>query len=323
MHIEVGDFHPELQHQVPRLRRMAKLMRVPGVIRIIDWLRRREGGSDVAGLDCSTVNIPSSLDNYSIRTRIYRPPNVSEPLPCLVYFHGGGYIMGVPEGSAELIELFIQTRPCVVVAPDYRKAHQKPFPGGFQDCYNAMIWARDNADALGCSDKIIIGGHSAGGGLTAAVALKARDTSDVDVAFQMPFYPMIDDTQPTDPQRDIDPPVWDTALNAIGWGAYLSELKGRGESPSAYAAPARAESLAGLPPTITYVGDKDPFFWETEAYVEGLRTAGVDVAHTVYEGCYHAFEYIGDGGAIGAQARAFTFENFGLFYDRYVTGTST
>ena len=323
MHIEVGDFHPELQHQVPRLRRMAKLMRVPGVIRIIDWLRRREAGSDVAGLDCSTVNIPSSLDNYSIRTRIYRPPNVAEPLPCLIYFHGGGYIMGVPEGSAELIKLFIQTRPCVVVTPDYRKAHQKPFPGGFQDCYDAMIWARDNADALGCSDKIMIGGHSAGGGLTAAVALKTRDTGDVDIAFQMPFYPMIDDTQPTDPQRDIDPPVWDTALNAIGWGAYLRDVRRSGETPSAYAAPARAESLVGLPPTITYVGDKDPFYWETEAYVEGLRAAGIDVTHTVYEGCYHAFEYIGDGGAIGAEARAFTCENFGLFYDRYVTGTST
>ena len=231
--------------------------------------------------------------------------------------------MGVPEGSAELIKLFIQTRPCVVVAPDYRKAHQKPFPGGFQDCYDAMIWAHDHADALGCSDKIMIGGHSAGGGLTAAVALKARDTGDVDVAFQMPFYPMIDDTQPTDPQRDIDPPVWDTALNAIGWGAYLRGVRGRGETPSAYAAPARADSLAGLPPTITYVGDKDPFYWETEVYVDKLRTAGIDVAHTVYEGCYHAFEYIGEGGAIGAQARAFTFENFGLFYDRYVTGTSS
>ena len=91
----------------------------------------------------------------------------------------------------------------------------------------------------------------------------------------------------------------------------------------AYAAPARADSLVGLPPTITYVGDKDPFYWETEAYVKGLRAAGIDVAHTVYEGCYHAFEYIGEGGEIGARARAFTFENFGLFYDRYVKGTST
>ena len=113
------------------LRRMAKLMRVPGVIRIIDWLRRREAGSDVAGLDCSTVNIPSSLDNYSIRTRIYRPPNVAEPLPCLLlswwWVHHGR-----TRGIAELIKLFIQTRPCVVVAPDYRKAHQKPFPVVFR-----------------------------------------------------------------------------------------------------------------------------------------------------------------------------------------------
>jgi acetyl esterase/lipase len=230
--------------------------------------------------------------------------------------------MGVPEGSAELIKLFIQTRACVVVATDYRKAHQKAFPGGFQDCYDAMIWARNNADALGCSDKIIIGGHSAGGGLTAAVALKARDTADIDIAFQMPFYPMIDDTQPSDRQRAIDPPVWDTALNAMGWGAYLRDARARGEVPSPYAAPARAASFAGLPPTITYVGDKDPFYWETQTYVAELRQAGVDVADTVYEGCYHAFEYIGEGGAIGAQARAFTFENYALFYDRYVTGSS-
>jgi acetyl esterase/lipase len=229
--------------------------------------------------------------------------------------------MGVPEGSAELIKLFIQTRACVVVAPDYRKAHQKPFPGGFQDCYDAMIWAQTNADTLGCSDKIIIGGHSAGGGLTAAVALKARDTADVDIAFQMPFYPMIDDTQPSDPQRSIDPPVWDTALNTMGWGAYLRDVRALDEVPSPYAAPARAASFAGLPPTITYVGDKDPFYWETQTYVAELRQAGVDVADTVYQGCYHAFEYIGEGGAIGAQARAFTFENFALFYDRYVIGS--
>jgi len=97
MHIEVGDFHPELQHQVPRLRLRTKLMRVPGVIRVIDWRRRRAAGSDEAGLECSTVNIKSSLDDYLIRTRVYRPSKVLGPLPCLVYFHGGGYIMGVPE----------------------------------------------------------------------------------------------------------------------------------------------------------------------------------------------------------------------------------
>jgi acetyl esterase/lipase len=86
--------------------------------------------------------------------------------------------------------------------------------------------------------------------------------------------------------------------------------------------PARAASFADLPPTITYVGDKGPLLLGDSDYVAELRQAGVDVADTVYEGCYHAFEYIGEGGAIGAQARAFTFENFALFYDRYVTGSS-
>lgn len=323
MHIEIDDFHPELQHQVPRLRRISKLMQIPGVIRIVGWLRRRDAGKDVPGLDCSTVDVLSTLDAYQIRTRIYRPIASSGPLPCLVYFHGGGYVMGVPERSAELIKRFIQTRPCVVVAPDYRKAHQKPFPGGFQDCYDVMIWARDNAEALGCSEKIMIGGHSAGGGLTAAVALKARDTRDINIAFQMPFYPMIDDTQPTDPQRDIDPPVWDTALNAIGWGAYLRDVRRCNEIPSPYAAPARAQRFAGLPPTVTFVGDKDPFYWETQTYIAELREVGVEVIDAVYEGCYHAFEYIGADSAVGAQARAFTFKNFGVFYDRYVLGEST
>ena len=317
MHIRDEEFHPDLQSQVPGLRRMARLMKIPGFIRLVDWIRRKEMGKDIEGLECSTVNIASSLDGYSIRTRIYRPQDSEGPLPCLVYFHGGGYVMGVPEGSAELIKKFIETRPCVVVAPDYRKAKHRPYPGGFQDCYDALIWARDNADSLGCTDKLIIGGHSAGGGLTAAVALKARDTGDVLLAFQMPFYPMIDETQPSDPKRDIDPPVWDTGLNRIGWGAYLKDVRRGKEELSAYAVPARASSYAGLPPTITYVGDKDPFYWETQTYVDRLAVDGVEVVSTIFEGCYHAFEYIGDGGEIGASARQFTFEHYADFYDRF------
>lgn len=292
-------------------------MRLPGAIRIVDWLRRRQVGKDAVGLDCSTVFIKSSLDGYAIRTRVYRPMEDHGRLPCFVYFHGGGYVMGVPEGAAELIKLFIKARPCIVIAPDYRKAKQRPFPAGFQDCYDALLWARDNASDLGCTNKVIIGGHSAGGGLTLGVALKARDSGDVEVAFQMPFFPMIDETQPADPARDIDPPVWDTNLNRIGWTAYLKDVLRGKETLTAYAAPARALSYNGLPPTITYVGDKDPFYWETQTLVERLKSDGVEVVSTIYPGCYHAFEYIGDGGQIGAEARAYTVDNFGLFYDRY------
>ena len=318
MHLKVSEFHPELQHQIPALRRRTKLMRIPGVMRLVDWLRRREEGTDVAELSCDTAFITSTLDGYEIRARIYKPKSIDTPLPCFVYFHGGGYVMGLPEGSAEIIKQFIATRPCIVVAPDYRKAKTRPYPAGFQDCYDALIWARDHAEDLGCRpDKMIIGGHSAGGGLTAAVALKARDTGQVDVAFQMPFFPMIDETQPDDPARNIDPPVWDTALNRIGWAAYLRDIRRGHVELDAYAAPARADSYAGLPPTITYVGSKDPFFWETQTYVARLRAEGVEVSDCVFEGCYHAFEFLGDSGAIGAEARRFTFDTYAAFYDRH------
>jgi acetyl esterase/lipase len=204
------------------------------------------------------------------------------------------------------------------VAPDYRKAKTRPYPAGFQDCYDTLMWASDHAEHLGIRpEKFILGGHSAGGGLTAAVALKATDTQEVDVAFQMPFFPMIDDTQPDDPARNIDPPVWDTALNRIGWGAYLRDIRKGHVELDAYAAPARAASYRGLPPTITYVGSKDPFFWETQTYVTRLRAEGVEVTDCVYEGCYHAFEFLGDGGAIGAEARRFAFDTYAEYYDRY------
>ena len=88
MHIRDEEFHPDLQPQVPALRRMARLMKIPGFVRLVDWYRRKEMGKDVESLDCSTRNIASSLDNYPIRTRIYRPKNSVGPLPCLVYFHG-------------------------------------------------------------------------------------------------------------------------------------------------------------------------------------------------------------------------------------------
>ena len=219
-------------------------------------------------------------------------------------------------GSA--IERFIATRPCVIIAPDYRKAATKPFPAGFDDCYDTLLWAKANAEDLGIHQgRFMIAGHSAGGGLTAAVTLKVRDTQDVDVAFQMPIYPMIDDQQPHDANRYMETPVWDTELNTIGWNAYLADLHRDGAEIPAYAAPARNTDYQGFPPTITFVGDLDPFYQETLDYVQALRDAGVEVTFREYKGCYHVFDMFGQG--IAEDARAFTFDQYAEFYDRYVS----
>jgi acetyl esterase/lipase len=237
----------------------------------------------------------------------------------MLYIHGGGYISGIPEMFTEAIKRFIEKRPCVVLAPDYRKAYTAPFPAGFNDCYETLLWARDNADRLRIrGENFIVAGHSAGGGLTAAVTLKARDTGEADIAFQMPIYPMIDDRQPSDPGRYIQSPVWDTENNRIGWTAYLAGLKKQRQDIPAYAAPARSTDYRNLPPTITFVGTLEPFMQETRDYVEGLRSAGIEVAFKLFEGCFHGFEGLVPKAAVSQEANQFSLESYADFYDKYI-----
>ena len=114
--------------------------------------------------------------------------------------------------------------------------------------------------------------------------------------------------------------VLDTVNVPLDWNAYLATLTQAGTEIPAYAAPARNSDYSGFPPTITFVGTLEPFYWETGAYVQSLREAGVEVAYEEYEGCYHAFDIIGGSAPVSKRARDFTFQNFGTFFDRYVVG---
>ena len=270
-------------------------------------------------VDIEERYLPTSDGEAEIRVRIYRPKSMTGKLPPMLYTHGGGYVGGNPNVFDASIIKFAETRPCVIVAPAYRTALIKPYPAAFDDCYMTMLWMRDNAEELGIdASKFIIGGHSAGGGLTAAVTLKARDTKDVDVAFQMPFYPMIDDQQPNDPARHMDSPVWDNKTNAFGWSSYLKDLhESNAEIPS-YAAPIRNTDYTDFPPTITFVGEYEPFYWETIEYVDRLKAAGVETVFKIYEKCTHGPEMAGPDSGLGADCFAFTYDNFADFYDRYV-----
>ncbi|MEM7097727.1 MAG: alpha/beta hydrolase [Pseudomonadota bacterium] len=318
MRVTKDMLHPDLRPRYGMLNVMTRLMKRSWFRSVSQWVTNKSlDGKSIEGLDCEEVHVPSQDTQWQIRVRIYRPPGYSDPLPAMLYIHGGGYIIGSPETSHGLIERFINTRPCVVIAPDYRKAGTKPFPAGFNDCYDTLLWAKANADTLGIrADKFIVAGHSAGGGLTAAVTLKARDTQDLQIAFQMPIYPMIDDRQPDDPDRFIETPVWDAELNKIGWSAYLAQLHARGEEIPVYAAPARNTDYSNFPPTISFVGDLEPFYWEDVDYAKALEAAGVEIAFKVYEGCFHAFDMMGEG--IADEAKNFTYDQFAKFYDRYL-----
>lgn len=290
-----------------------------GGFKFMHWMSRFATGRDHKGLSCEQRHIPRQAENSDIRIRIYRPlADENEPLPALLYLHGGGYVLGVPEIAHRQIYDFIKTRPCVVIAPDYRKSGEAPYPAALNDAYDTLLWIKNNAEALGVrADQIMVGGHSAGGGLTAATCLYARDKNEVNVAFQMPIYPMIDDRMVNPSAVNNRAPLWNSKSNKIAWGLYLRGLTQRNEEIPAYAAPARNTDFSNLPPAATFVGDLEPFMDETIHYVEGLRSAGIEAKFELYPGCYHAFESVVPKAQISREATNFLLDSFAHAVDNY------
>ena len=191
-------------------------------------------------------------------------------------------------------QLLAEEMDCVVVAVDYRLAPETVFPGAIEDCYAALRWLHSHASELGVDPwRIIVGGESAGGGLAAALALLARDRSEVPIAAQMLVYPMIDDR--TGIRGELAPYAgeffWTPSSNRFGWEALLGEAPG-GENVSPYAAAARAADLSGLPPTFICVPTLDLFLEENIDYARRLVRAGVLTELHVYPGAYHGFDMV-------------------------------
>jgi len=279
-------------------------------------LSRRAARQKVSGLDCDERRIPSLDGGPEVRVRIYRPVSGAgdRPLPGVLFLHGGGYAFGCPELFGSTYRMVMRARACVILAPDYRKSFDAPYPAAVNDCYATLLWMKRNAAELGIrDDQLIVMGQSAGGGLTAAVSLMARDRDDVRIAFQLPLYPMIDDRMTTESARDNDAPLWSSAHNRLGWALYLGGLSG--DDVPKYAAPARETDYASLPPTATFVGDLDPFRDETLEYVEHLRAAGVPVECRVFKGCYHGFDAIRPGARVSRDANGFMCEQFARAVD--------
>ena len=248
-------------------------------------------------------------DGSKLRICVYTPLEHKENVPGLLWMHGGGYAIGVPEQDDLYILNFVEASGCVVVSPDYTLSLDKPYPAALEDCYATLLWLRDNGETYGMrSDQIFVGGNSAGGGLAAAVSLYARDKGEVAIAFQIPLYPMLDD-RPTNSSTDNNDPVWSSVSNVASWKLYLGDLYGSDEIPI-YAAPSRAENLSGLPPALSYVGNLDPFHDENVTFFEKLKTHGVHVDFKVFDGCFHAFDQLHRDTEISKEAIYFLMEKY-------------
>lgn len=235
--------------------------------------------------------IPGS-DGTSVRVLVYAPKTPSRT-GGLLWFHGGGMIMAAPDGNEAQSRYLAQTAGCVVVAVDYRLAPEHPYPAGLEDCYAALRWLHAAAAELHFPrERIAVAGESGGGCLAAGLALLARDRGELSLSAQFLQYPMLDDRTGTKSEPDPMPYagefVWTKASNHFAWSAALGQEPG-GPDVSIYAAPGRAQELAGLPPTAIFIGALDLFIGENFCYARTLVRSGVPTEFHVYPGAYHGF----------------------------------
>ena len=225
--------------------------------------------------------------NGDLSLRLYQPQYATAPAPGLIYIHGGGMIMGNLESQDEVLKISASELDMPIASIDYRKAPEHPYPAAPEDCNAGVCWVFDNATALGMDiNNIGLMGASAGGGLALATALMLRDREGPELKYLLPIYPMIDDRHHTASSKAVlDIVIWDREGSMEAWNWYLGD-----SAPDAYAAPARAEDLSGLPPTYIDVGDLDLFRDEDILIAQRLSAAGVPVEFHLWTGAYHASE---------------------------------
>jgi len=242
------------------------------------------------------VLLPSP-EGHDVPVIVHRPDALPDKAPAILHIHGGGYVIGSAVVSVPSNAATAGTLGCLVVSVDYRLAPETAHPGPVEDCYTALAWMAQNAEALGIdAARIAVSGESAGGGLAAALCLLARDRGGPAVCFQHLIFPMLDDRttrESAGPQTGEF--VWTPESNRFGWSALLGEPAG-GQGISPYAAPARATDLSGLPPAFLSVGALDLFLAEDMDYARRLNEAGVPAELHVYPGAFHGF-------GIAAEAR--------------------
>jgi acetyl esterase/lipase len=237
--------------------------------------------------------IPGPAGSPDVRVKLYRKKDGASGAakPAILHLHGGGYISGNPEFMGPQCALWANLFDVVVVSPAYRLAPETSYPGNVEDAYAATAWMNREAEALGIdTGRSAVTGESAGGGLSAALALLVRDRGEYRFCHQQLIFPMLDDR--TAVRADLSPMfgefVWTNGSNHFGWASLLGQPPGSPDV-SPYAAAARAETLAGLPPTFISTGALDLFTEENLEYARRLMAEGVPVELHVYPGAPHAY----------------------------------
>lgn len=237
--------------------------------------------------------IPGPAGAPDIEITVFRPVGTAhEVLPGFVNIHGGGMIVGHRSWETGRVVDIVAEHHVVAVNVEYRLAPEDPFPAGVEDCYAAFLWVHAHAADLGIDpDRIVVGGGSAGGGLTAAVALMARDRRGPVMAGQLLLCPMIDNTNTTVASRQYDGiGTWQREMNLLAWSCVLGDDLAFSPEAPAYAAPSRATDLSSLPPAFIEVGEAEAFRDEDTEYALRIWATGGQAELHVWGGGAHGFD---------------------------------
>jgi acetyl esterase len=230
----------------------------------------------------------------TIPARIYTPKSLRQNnglAPCLVFFHGGGWVIGNLETHDVVCRQLAHEGGLIVISVDYRLAPEHKFPAAVDDATTATQWIAANARQHGIdASRLIVGGDSAGGNLAAVVALDARDGNGPRIAGQLLIYPATDFSRKHASHRELDTSVLLTH-SGIDW--FVNHYMGDGDISDWRASPARATTLEGLPPAYVLTAGADPLRDEGDEYAARLKEAGVSLAYRHFPGQFHGFFTMG------------------------------
>lgn len=228
--------------------------------------------------------------NYAtINTLIIEPKECDKDLPCIVLFHGGGFLMSASDAHYKLAKRYVREANCKVIMPDYRLLPKHRYPVAIEDCYNTYLWILQNSDSLGINkNRIIFTGDSAGGNIAAAVTVMLKDRDKPIPKGLMLIYPVLDKRMITESmEKYTNTPIWDAKCNKLFWDMYL---KDQDADEAKYASVSELDHLEFFPETYVEAAEFDCLHDEGIEFAQKLISSGVSAEYHSVDGTCHGFE---------------------------------
>ncbi|KPM44871.1 hypothetical protein AK830_g1591 [Neonectria ditissima] len=277
----------------PEWTEFSKHVHVPPLLGTPEKLRQMKSPPDESppvGFSIEQISIPGH-DGWTNQARIYKPDVPCEPRAVVIYIHGGGWVIGDLDSEDAVCRTICKSTRAVVVSLDYRKAPENPFPIGLEDVWAGVIWAFDHIESFGeDSSRVILGGLSAGGNITAVLAQRARETKQVSFCGQILRIPLV--VHPKAQPADLDFSSYDDNANApVLPSPAVTQFLDYYQAPpkDIRISPLLATELSGLPRTYIQIAGADPLRDDGFAYADKLQKAGVPVKVSIYPGLPHGF----------------------------------